>query len=108
MKTERIVCSALWLKDFEFQKSLHNSVLKTTHPVNIKTGFVIMGLTGSACIPTLALIIEAGHDPLAHVKEMGFITSEKRFVTRHKAALIAFEAGQIDKKVDELRSFHLN
>jgi len=37
----------------------------------------------------------------------GFVTSEKRFVNRGEAAVIAFKAGQILKETDKLFSEHM-
>jgi hypothetical protein len=84
-----ILCAAYW-----------NDVpgIYASQPENITHGYVITGWRHDNCITTQLFFSKKV------TGIMGFLTSDNRFVDREEAAEIAFEAGQISKKVDILIS----
>ncbi len=103
-KKEYIICSALHYNDgkpYEMQ------------PVNIKTGFVVLGRTMGNCIYTAAEIMRKDYtEEKFHLASQGFLTNTDRWVNREGAYVIAKEAGQIINKtlpasINILMSTHL-
>lgn len=79
---EYILCAAVHINDGVKWPSL---------PVNIKSGRVICGYRHSDCIATIIQLLYSYDER----NIQGFLTSRDRFVDRHEAAKIAYEAGQI-------------
>jgi hypothetical protein len=82
MKTEKIMCAAIWVKN---DHSVHR-------PTNIDTGVVICGYRHCNCMEFASFMFTR--------KEMagcvqGFLTNNNRFVDRIEARKIAESCGQI-------------
>jgi hypothetical protein len=77
-------------------------------PKNIKDGFVVLGHRHGQCIWTIFSLLGlrtcTNSDDGTGEHEQGFLTSKNRFVGREEAAIIAFDAGQIDKEKKVLYS----
>lgn len=105
---EFIVSSAIWFNDGK--KYIHQ-------PTNIDCGFIVTGHRHHNCYATLQNIGKAlGYDKTLIVKKgialeerekQGFITSKYRFVSREEAAVIAYQAEQIEKPLKKLYSENL-
>lgn len=103
MNKQYIICAAIWFNDgFKYNEQ----------PENITEGFVVTGRRHHNCFATTFILhgkiyvdscINDGTWKLVE----GFITSDDKFVTRHEAVEIAFNADQIDKKYKLLISEHL-
>lgn len=91
MKDEYILCSAIWFKEIGEYKH---------QPINISIGYVVTGLRHSNCLYTNYIL--SGKKDINSVE--GFLTNKNRFVNRTEAAIIAYNANQIDEKVRELFS----
>lgn len=85
MEQERILCSAIWVDDYEFYPH---------QPINIPTGFVATGLRHCNCFVALSLT-KIQYKSLDYVQ--GFLTNKNRFVDREEGAKIALACGQIEK-----------
>lgn len=95
MEKERIICAAIWFDDGN----------KYDHqPVNINTGFVITGMRHHNCFQTLVIISEAIDKHTKFEKQQGFITTLNKFVSRERAAKIAYKSGQTKYDVGKLFS----
>lgn len=95
MEKEKIICAAIWFDDGE----------KYDHqPVNINSGFVIAGMRHHNCFQTLAIISRDIGSHVKYEKAQGFITTLNKFVTRERAAKIAYEAGQTIMNLGKLFS----
>jgi hypothetical protein len=91
-----ILCAAVHFKD----GGKYNN-----QPININTGFVVVGRRHSDCFNTLSILTGENIHTSNYGKPMaGFITSDNRFVGRSIAAKIAAKAGQINKSVSLLIS----
>lgn len=93
---EYIICSAIWYK---------NEQHPHLNPVNITEGLVICGHRHGHCIYTYKALtgkrtVLTSCGPYIQ----GFLTSKNRFVDRKEGAIIALEAGQIEKKLKTLYS----
>ena len=82
MKTEKIMCSAIWVN---LSHSLHR-------PTNIDTGVVICGYRHCNCIE-IASMMFTRKEMIGHVQ--GFLTNNNRFVDRIEAKKIAESCGQM-------------
>ena len=83
---ERIICAAIWFDDGK--KYEHQ-------PANIDTGFVVCGHRHHNCFMTVSIL--RGEDCRASdygKSVQGFLTSSNMFLSRKKAAALAFESGQ--------------
>ena len=95
---EKILCAAIWYNDGK---------VHTHSPRNIKIGFVVSGWRHHNCI---GLMADFGIKSYAHSAEglkevtQGFITSKGDFVSRKRAAILAFQAKQIKKESNSLFS----
>lgn len=90
-----IICAAIWYKAAEQRHP--------TCPNNITEGVVVAGRRHGDCISTfISLTGKRNVEPGPYI--MGFLTSDNRFVDREKAAIIAFNAGQTEKKLKTLFS----
>jgi hypothetical protein len=104
MKTEYILCAAIWYKDLPMKKPeiLENRGFR---PYNIDKGIVISGWRHGNCIYQMVAITGLRSIPAeAGEEEQGFLTSKNRFVTREEAAIIAYENGQTKEKLETLYS----
>lgn len=90
----RVICSALWYDIVEEKLRAHQ-------PKNIENGIVCAGLRHCNCLTTLWATTDKVDKTKVHY---GFITSDHFFVDRKEAAKIAFNAGQIKFKRDQLFS----
>lgn len=104
MDKERILCAAIWYKEFEVDKSISDMV----KPFNIEKGLVVYGWRHGNCISLMKA--QTGYRTVTYANdgvgehEQGFLTSKNRFVSRKEAGEIAFKAGQIEKENDYLFS----
>jgi len=95
MERERIICAAIWFDDGK----------KYDHqPVNINSGFVIAGMRHHNCFNTVIILSESIDKHTHYEKSQGFITTHNKFVTRERAAKIAYKAGQTKLHVGKLFS----
>jgi len=101
MKSEKILCAAIWFNDCN-PNYPHQ-------PKNIETGFVVTGRRHHNCFATLSLLMGVAQDKykadrkvMLHAlipHEQGFITNLDRFVSREEGLQIAIAANQtIDTK----------
>ena len=81
-----IVCSAVWYND---------GIVYKNQPTNIEAGFVVCGRRHGNCFTTLE-IMGKNYDNVKK-DEVGFVTSDNRFVGRKEAFKIALEANQLLK-----------
>ena len=86
MKTEKIMCSAIWVKD-ENVKYVH-------YPTNIEYGLIILGYRHCNCLEHLSNLYERKR-MVAIGSVQGFLTNNNRFVDRVEARIIAESCGQI-------------
>jgi|AntRauMFilla1563_2_1112583.scaffolds.fasta_scaffold182457_2 hypothetical protein len=93
-KKEHILCAAnYYLEENKY----------VNQPFNIDSGFVIAGMRRINCVTSFKMINPSVNDKKIDVIE-GFITSKNNFVTRERAAEIAFDGGQIKTLVIALYS----
>ncbi len=102
-KKEYILCAAIWYKEIPLKK-----VIKGVLPVNCNTGLVVTGHRHGQCMWTMGSLtgfrsVENGDNSIGKY-EQGFLTNRNRFVGRKEAAIIAFEAKQIDEPIERLHS----
>lgn len=99
---EYILCAAIWYKEFTCDVDAHLRI-KGMQPNNIDKGIVICGWRHGNCIAVTKATtgyrtVTIATDGVGeHIQ--GFLTSKNRFVDRHEAMEIAFEAGQVDEKI---------
>jgi len=85
MKSNRIICSAVWVDD---------GIKYSSQPKNIKSGFVVCGRRHCNCFTTLSLIYDNPAE-LIHCKVVqGFLSSEDVFLNRKQALPVANHAKQ--------------
>ncbi len=99
MKTITILCAAIWYKEITLKKVI-NGVL----PKNCDRGLVVCGHRHGQCIWTVSSLTGLRTEDATGEHEQGFLTSDNRFVTREEAAIIAFEAHQINEPKETLYS----
>lgn len=98
---ERIVCSAIWVKD---------ETKMTQPPFNVKSGYVAYGLRHGNCYEVIAekygFTANKEYPASYHAVEkvQGFLTSKNRFVDRIEGAEIAFKANQTEILLERLHS----
>jgi hypothetical protein len=89
---EYIVCAAIHYNDGK--EHVHQ-------PINIKSGFVTLGLGHHYCVYLFSMIMQGIHNDAYYKLEnecvFGFLTSRRRFVEREEAGQIAIACGQIEK-----------
>lgn len=91
---EKIICSAIWYKDFE----------KPVHTVkNCETGVVLCGHRHPHIINQCTILLKKRQVEMGPYVQ-GFLTNDNRFVDREEGAEIAFKAGQTQKMVKTLYS----
>ena len=93
---EQIICSAIWYNDNNYY--LHQEIY------GVDSGFVIGGFRHNNIIGAFPTNNKHRNDGKAYRTTQGFITSCGRFVTREKAAVIAYNACQIKEQVKRLFS----
>ena len=103
MKNEEyILCAAIWYKEFTCEDDNHLRI-RGMQPNNIDKGIVITGWRHGNCIAitkattglrTVTLALDGVGE---HIQ--GFLTSKNRFVDRHEAMKIAFEANQVSENI---------
>lgn len=86
MKTEKIMCSAIWVKD-ENVKYVH-------YPTNITYGLVVCGYRHCNCLEHLGNLYDRKHMVRLGCVQ-GFLTNNNRFVDRVEARVIAENCGQM-------------
>lgn len=86
MKTEKIMCSAIWVKD--------KNVTYVHYPTNITYGLVICGYRHCNCIEHLGNLYERERIVQLGIIQ-GFLTNNNRFVDRVEAKKIAESCGQM-------------
>lgn len=90
---EYIGCSAIWFSNDTTERAhFHSSY-------GIDSGIVLCGFRHPHILAQKKYLPEG-----YKIKAQGFMTSYGRFVDRHEAAKIAYEAGQIEKPLEVLFS----
>lgn len=94
MKTEYILCAAIWYKEIPLHR-----IIAGVLPKNCDKGLVVCGHRHGQCIWTVYSLtglrtVKKAEDGVGE-HEQGFLTNANRFVNREEAASIALEAGQI-------------
>jgi len=84
---ERIICAAIWYKDFP---------TAVFGPTNVDKGIVFCGHRHLHCLHQQVAITGKRQAEAGEYID-GFLTDTNRFVGREEAAKIALEAGQVDK-----------
>lgn len=84
---EKIMCSAVWVKD----KTLEDVVHK---PRNIEYGAVYCAFRHCDCFELVSHKYEK-KELVKHGYDSGFLTTENRFVDRTEGMLIASKSGQL-------------
>lgn len=92
---EKILCSAVWYKDFPHIKNTEIP-LDRYLPKNCDTGVVFLGHRHGQCIYS-KYVITGLRDAESGKYIQGFLTNLNRFVDRQEAWNIAKEANQIIK-----------
>lgn len=95
MEEEYILCAAIWFDDGN--KYMHQ-------PKNIECGLVFCGYRHPSIFAQIGGTVKERQDIGIYQKELGFLTSQNRFVGRKEAARIAFEAKQTDRLLKRLYS----
>lgn len=100
---EYILCAAIWYKEIPL-KMVIDGVL----PKNCDGGLVVTGHRHGQCMWTVGCLsglrsVENGENSVGKY-EQGFLTNKNRFVDRKEAAIIAFNANQIDEQKQTLYS----
>lgn len=90
---ERIICSAVWFKDFIISKEIPNNLLL---PFNCDKGVVFSGYRHHQCIYQAVAITGKTQYELGKSIQ-GFLTNLNRFVDREEGAKIALDNKQINK-----------
>jgi hypothetical protein len=84
---EYVICSAIYYSDGK--KYEHQ-------PLNIETGFVVLGLRHCNCYVLLSILLGKLYNKTYVGRDgQGFLTNTNRFVDRKEAYLIAKEANQL-------------
>lgn len=100
---EYVLCAAIWYKEIPLKREIP-SVL----PKNCDKGIVVTGHRHGQCIWTVACLTGLRTPTNAEDgvgdHEQGFLTNSNRFVDRKEAAIIAYNAKQIDKEIKILYS----
>lgn len=95
MKTEYILCAAIWYKDIVDLMPRY-AIYKPYLPVNCDKGVVMTGHRHGQCM--YAMIGFTGKrsvTPEIGEYVQGFLTSKNRFVDRKEAVIIAIREGQL-------------
>lgn len=100
---EYILCAAIWYKEIPLKK-----VIDGVLPKNCDRGLVVLGHRHGQCMWTMGSLtglrsVTNAEDGVGEY-EQGFLTNKNRFVDREEAAIIAFDANQIDEKKQTLYS----
>jgi len=92
---ERIVCAAIWYKEFPLKDS---EVLNTRgfRAANTDCGIVLFGLNHLHCMYQMVAITGLRSCEIGEYVH-GFLTTKNRFVERVEGAEIALSCGQIEK-----------
>ena len=98
---EKILCSSIWYKDLP----LIREGFANQNPINVDRGIVFCGHRHPHCMYSM-IAITGKRSVTPEVGEyiQGFLTNKNRFVDRKEAAIIAFDAGQIEKQKQTLYS----
>ena len=97
---EYILCAAIWYKEIPLKKQI-DGVL----PKNCDRGLVVLGLRHGQCMWTMGCLTGLRSvDGEVGEYEQGFLTNKNRFVGREEAAIIAFDAKQIEQEKKTLFS----
>jgi hypothetical protein len=98
---EYILCAAIWYKTLP----LVEKYFPTSHlrPVNVQGGIVFCAQRHLQCLyQMIAMTGLKQHEAGEEIQ--GFLTSENRFVARHEARKLAYEAGQVQEDSGPLYS----
>lgn len=98
MKKEYIICPAIYYTTDKAEQIVFR-------PTNTDRGLVVCGYRHNVIINQYFDMTLKRTAQVPHIE--GFLTSKNRFVNRAEAALVAHEAGQIDKPKRELFSHDL-
>jgi hypothetical protein len=88
---EYIIAAAIWYS---------NDIKYPHQPINVETGFVVLGKGHHNCIATTKIL--SGKNTT--FEEQGFLTNLNRFVSREEGAKIAYAFGQIAEQKETLYS----
>ena len=86
MQIEKIMCSAIWVKDKDIEYKYY--------PTNINYGLVVCGYRHHNCLEHLSNIIDR-QKMVECGSIQGFLTNNNRFVDRKEARIIAENANQL-------------
>lgn len=86
MDNEKIMCSAIWVKD--------EDIIYAHNPTNIKYGLVVCGYRHHNCLEHLSNIIDRQKMVQCGTVQ-GFLTTKNRFVDRIEARQIAERQSQL-------------
>jgi hypothetical protein len=100
---EKIICAAIWYKDFPLVKDDINSI-GFERPINCDRGMVFCGHRHHNCMyQMIAITGKYQHEMGEEVQ--GFLTNKNRFVNRKEAAIIhKANGGTIEYSSDKLFS----
>lgn len=90
--SERIVCSAVWYKDFPTIKDSPPIPNGFIRPINCDRGIVFCGLRHHNCMYA-AIAITGKYQHELGEEIPGFITTKNRFVDREEGALLWLASG---------------
>jgi hypothetical protein len=91
MKSEYIICAAVWYKELELKWVIPKEVYL---PKNLEKGIVFSGHRHGQFIYTKCAITGL-RDGESGENEQGFLTSKNRFVSREEALEIALRENQV-------------
>jgi hypothetical protein len=90
MENEKILCAAIWYKDFPLVKDGIEPGFE--RPINCNEGMVFCGHRHHNCIYQMVAITGKYQHEIGR-EVQGFLTSKNRFVNRHEAAQIHKQNG---------------
>lgn len=96
MEIETILCSAIWYDD--------GQIYPHQKTYGIETGFVLCGYRHNNIIGAFPTNDKFRKDGNGYKTTQGFLASSGRFVDREKAAMIAYNAGQVERRDGRLYS----
>lgn len=88
---ERILCAAIWYKDFPLVKD-DITAIGFIRPINCDKGIVFSGHRHHNCLYQMVAITGKYQHQIGE-EVQGFLTSKNRFVDRKEAAKMFIEAG---------------
>lgn len=102
---EYIICSAIWYKELDqiLKDGNKDIPFDLFLPKNLKSGIVFTGFRHVHCL-YLKCFMTGLRDANSGKVQQGFLTNRNNFVSRAEAALLAWNAGQIEEPKHKLYS----